>query len=108
MTAVRVQDRSTGAQRTLRARAFVDATYEGDVYASAGAEFRTGRESRAEFDEPHAGHIYMDFRSKTRVGGTGAGDKRLQAYTYRLCLSINRSHRSLRTCSSRSTCGLSP
>ncbi|MGE3313844.1 MAG: FAD-dependent oxidoreductase [Planctomycetaceae bacterium] len=85
---VRVADRSNNQERELPGRVFIDATYEGDLYASAGAGFRFGRESRDEFKEPHAGHIYFDSRTKTFLpGGTGEGDQRLTAYTYRLCLS---------------------
>jgi hypothetical protein len=73
----------------------VDATYEGDLYAAAGADFRIGRESRGDFKEPHAGHIYADYRTEQVIGGTGQGDRRLQAYTYRLCLTADaaNSHR---------------
>jgi hypothetical protein len=85
--AATVRDRATGAARRLAGKIFIDATYEGDLYAAAGAEFRLGRESRDEFDEPHAGHVYFDHRNvKFLPGGTGAGDRRLTAYTYRLCL----------------------
>jgi hypothetical protein len=67
---------------------FVDATYEGDLAAYAGAAYRLGREGRAELDEPHVGIIYLDHRTRALLPGTtGAGDKRLVAYTYRLCLS---------------------
>jgi hypothetical protein len=38
---------------------FVDATYEGDVAALAGVEYRVGRESRTEFNEQHAGKIFV-------------------------------------------------
>jgi hypothetical protein len=48
---------------------------------------RLGRESRAEFDEPHAGVIYFDYQTHEFLpGSTGAGDDGLPAYTYRLCL----------------------
>jgi len=84
-----VRNRDTGEERTLRGSVVVDATYEGDVYASAGAAFRLGREGKKEFGEPHAGHIYLDWRDHHNlVGkGTGGGDDRIPAYTYRLCLS---------------------
>lgn len=69
---------------------FIDATYEGDLLAAAGAEFRLGRESRAEFNEPHAGHIYFDYQNaRILPGSTGEGDARLPAYTYRLCLTTD-------------------
>jgi hypothetical protein len=87
VVAVTVRQRATGGTRRLEGAIFIDATYEGDLYAAAGAEFRLGRESRDEFNEPHAGHVYFDHRNvKFLPGGTGAGDRRLTAYTYRLCL----------------------
>lgn len=89
LVAVELADRDTGRRRTLRATFFTDATYEGDVYAAAGADFRLGREGRDEFGEPHAGHVYFDWRNHQRLGGTGQGDARLPAYTYRLCLATD-------------------
>jgi len=69
---------------------FIDATYEGDLLAAAGAAFRLGRESRDEFNEPHAGHIYFDYQTaRILPGSTGEGDARLPAYTYRLCLTTD-------------------
>ncbi|MBL9214494.1 MAG: FAD-dependent oxidoreductase [Opitutaceae bacterium] len=87
VTAVTVLDRATGELRELRGRAFIDATYEGDLAAAAGAAYRLGREARAEFNELHAGVVYMDYETRTFVAGTtGEGDRRIPAYTYRLCL----------------------
>ena len=88
VVAVTVRDRASGQTRTLRAKVFADATYEGDLLAAAGAEFRLGRESRDEFGEPHAGHIY-NVPGGERIGGTGAGDQRLPAFTFRIPLSSN-------------------
>lgn len=68
LIAVTIRNRETKALRTLKGKVFIDATYEGDVYAAAGAEFRVGRESRQEFGEPHAGHIYCDVKTKQIVG----------------------------------------
>ena len=85
-----IVQRHSGEVRSLTGRVFVDATYEGDLYAAAGAEFRVGRESREEFNEPHAGVIYFDYQTKQFLpGSTGAGDDRLPAYTYRLCLTTD-------------------
>ena len=94
--AVDVVDRRTGEARTLSGHAFVDATYEGDLYAAAGAEYRLGRESREAYGEPHAGVIYYDYQAKRILPGTtGEADGRLPAYTYRLCLTTDaaNSHR---------------
>ncbi|WP_262177517.1 FAD-dependent oxidoreductase [Haloarcula laminariae] len=117
---------------TIAASVFADATYEGDLLATAGAEFRVGRESRSEFNEQFAGKLYtrtrgdryypqeavgegvnpdapadrrgpLDTPPEKRQGpldlvphpagiseiyprSTGQGDDRIQAYSYRLCL----------------------
>ncbi|MCC6265099.1 MAG: FAD-dependent oxidoreductase [Bryobacterales bacterium] len=72
------------ARVRLAATAFVDATYEGDLAAMAGAAFRTGRESRDEYHEPHAGRIYMHFRGEELLpGSTGEADNATQAYCFR-------------------------
>ena len=68
----------------MKAEVFIDATYEGDLAAMAGAPFRTGREGRGEYNEPHAGRIYMRFRdSQLLPGSTGAADNATQAYCFR-------------------------
>jgi hypothetical protein len=88
VAAIRARNRATGAVEEFRARVFIDATYEGDLAAAAGAPYRVGRESRSEYNELHAGVVYQDYETRTFLRGTtGEGDRRLQAYTFRLCLS---------------------
>ncbi len=90
LTSIQLADRNSDATRAVSGRVFLDATYEGDLYAAAGAEFRVGRESRDEFQEPHAGVVYFDYQAqKFLPGTTGMGDDRLPAYTYRLCLTTD-------------------
>ena len=90
VTAITIMDRRSGRATTLQGRVFIDATYEGDLYAAAGADYRLGRESRDAFDEPHAGVVYYDYQEgKFLPGATGAADDRLPAYTYRLCLTTD-------------------
>jgi hypothetical protein len=91
VTGVEIVDRTSGETKTLRGRVTIDATYEGDVYASAGADFRIGREGRSDFGEPHAGEISLDWRHRSGAGSTGSGegDRRLQTYSYRLCLTTD-------------------
>ncbi|TSA31037.1 MAG: FAD-dependent oxidoreductase [Opitutales bacterium] len=87
---IAVVNRRSGDERTLTAKVFIDATYEGDLYAAAGAKFRLGRESRGEFGEPHAGIVYFDYQTHEFLPGTtGAADDSLPAYTYRLCLTTD-------------------
>ncbi|MEZ5400170.1 MAG: FAD-dependent oxidoreductase [Bryobacteraceae bacterium] len=90
VAAVRLTDRSTGDALELRGKVFIDATYEGDLAAAAGARYRLGRESRAEFNELHAGVVYQDYETHAFLTGTtGEGDRRVQAYTFRLCLTTD-------------------
>lgn len=82
-----LKDRITGQEKSIRAEIFIDATYEGDLYAFAGAGFRLGREGRREFGEQHAGRIFFDFNDNNFLeGSTGEADDRIPAYTYRLCM----------------------
>jgi len=90
VSAVTLVDRQSAAVQRIEAGVFIDASYEGDLLATAGAEFRLGRESREEFNEPHAGVISYDYQDHRFLpGSTGEGDDRLPAYTYRLCLSTD-------------------
>lgn len=87
---------------TLTASTFIDATYEGDLMALAGVTYSFGREPEKTFAEPAAGYNqYPSLRSyKTRDSAgrlllginpyrkqaEGSGDRGVQAYTFRLCL----------------------
>ncbi len=90
LKSIEIINRRTGEVRTLNALVFIDASYEGDLYASAGADFFLGRESRQKYNEPHAGVIYFDYNAKKFLpGSTGEADQRLPAYTYRLCMTTD-------------------
>jgi hypothetical protein len=96
---------------TYAGRAFVDATYEGDLMAAAGVSYTVGREANATYGETLNGVQTRNARSHqftNRVspyvvpvdpasgllprvhadgpGEEGSGDHRVQAYNYRLCL----------------------
>jgi hypothetical protein len=97
-----------GSPLQVTARVFIDATYEADFAALAGATLRTGREGRNEFGEPHAGVHYTTIepigpvgeenarllnlhffnRTSRRMfpGSSGRRDAAVQAYTARLIL----------------------
>lgn len=79
----------------------IDASYEGDVAAWAGAPFQLGREPRTPH-EPHAGviftttherHVHQNgfLPSTILPGSTGEGDDRIMAFTCRLSLRYRRS-----------------
>ncbi len=79
--------KNDSSARRLQGKVFIDATYEGDLYAAAGAECRLGRESQEEFHEPHAGVVYFDYQAKKFLPGTtGKASSDLPAFTWRLCL----------------------
>jgi hypothetical protein len=109
----RITSLTTQGGKTYAGRVFIDATYEGDLMAAAGVRYHVGRESKSAYDERwngvqtgvlHHGHHFGamgispyvvpgDARSgvlpriSTAPPGTyGAGDKKVQAYCYRMCL----------------------
>ncbi|MBL8229561.1 MAG: FAD-dependent oxidoreductase [Bryobacterales bacterium] len=96
-------------------RMFLDATYEGDLMATAGVDYAVGRESIRTYDEKWAGvqtgvlhHRHHFGAVKTPIspyvipgdpksgvlpristeppGNYGEGDKKVQAYCFRMCL----------------------
>ncbi len=98
--------------QTFRGQMFIDATYEGDLMAAAGVSYHVGREPQSEYDEKWNGvqvgvlHHDHHFRrpvdpyvvvgdptsgllpriSSDAPGQYGSGDRRVQAYCFRLCL----------------------
>lgn len=50
-----VAEPQRAAALRVTACVFIDASYEGDLMASAGVSYRTGREAATEYDEPFAG-----------------------------------------------------
>ena len=85
---------------------FIDATYEGDLLAKAKVSYTLGREGREQYNESLAGvqahsraHQWtvktlpfaddrrlLPFIQSELASSAGSGDKKLQAYNYRLCL----------------------
>lgn len=106
-----------GPPRVLRAAAFIEAGYEGDLMALAGASWRLGREGRAEYGEPRAGRVFTRWltgtfpraavegrlnivtagatTSEPLPGSTGEGDGNIQSYSFRLCLTDDPANRRL-------------
>lgn len=98
----------------VRAKVFADCSYEGDLVAIAKVPYRVGREARGEFNEPHAGVIFMSpvkaaampelarvaelhhqlklrkfsgFQRIKQPESTGEADGNVQAFNYRTMLS---------------------
>ncbi len=89
---IRVINRDTGTEEVYRGKVFVDATYEGDLAAAAGCEYRLGREGASEFNEPMAGRLYKAWGGPVGEGSTGLADNAVQAYNFRLCLTKDKSN----------------
>ena len=64
---------------------FIDASYEGDLAAAAGAPYRVGRESTREYGERMAGVLYMH-NGKILPGSTGEADHRVQCANFRITM----------------------
>lgn len=107
----RIASIRTEGGATYIGKAFIDATYEGDLLAAAGVSYEIGREANAKFGETLNG-IQVARSTKNQLpsgidpyvvkgdpssgllpgvnpnagGGDGAGDDRLQTYNYRMVL----------------------
>lgn len=81
-----VTNLETNATEVLRARYFIDASYEGDLIAAAGIPYVVGREAASQYNEPGAGRVYKLWGGQEGPGSTGYADNAVQAYNYRMCL----------------------
>jgi hypothetical protein len=101
--------------KTYAGKMFIDASYEGDLMAAAGADYHVGREAMATYNEKWAGiqtgvlhHRHHFGAVKTPIspyrvpgdpmsgvlpristeppGPYGEADKKIQAYCFRMCL----------------------
>lgn len=92
---------------------FIDATYEGDLMALAGVKYHVGREANSVYNETYNGVQLNVFQhghhfakkvspyivdndansgllpeiSAEKIAENGTGDKKIQAYCFRMCLS---------------------
>lgn len=106
----------------IKGKVFLDCTYEGDLFALAGVPFMLGREDNSKFNETLNGfqlptyqkqsgwHQFPDDVSPYKKAGdpksgllygisadkpsaVGTGDKRMQAYNFRICLTDSAENR---------------
>ena len=108
----RIRSVTTISGKRFTGRIFVDATYEGDLMAAAGVSYHVGREANSVYNERfngvqkdvrHHGHYFPMPISPYLIPGdpssglaprvhgddpveNGEGDKRIQAYCFRMCL----------------------
>jgi hypothetical protein len=106
----------------VSAKEFLDCTYEGDLMAMAGVSYIVGREDNKDYNETidgfqlpqyhkqSGGHQFPDSVSPYKIPGdpssgllwgissnspspTGSGDKKIQAYNFRICLTDSAANR---------------
>ncbi len=103
---------ANGAVVKVTAKMFIDCTYEGDLMAKAGVSYTVGREANSVYNETYNGvqlldgHQFPDGMDPYKTPGDpnsgllwgisaaglqpqGSGDKQVQAYNYRICLTNN-------------------
>lgn len=87
---IRIINRENDAEEIYSASVFVDATYEGDLAAAAGAPYMLGREGADEYGEPCAGKFYQRWDAPVdEYYSTGQADNAIQSYNYRLPLTTD-------------------
>lgn len=118
----RIASFKTLSGKQYTGRMFIDATYEGDLMAAAGVQYTVGREAQSVYSEQwngvqtgvlHHRHHFGAVKEKIspyvvpgdpqsgvlpRIstappGKYGEGDKKVQAYCYRLCLTQHEPNR---------------
>ena len=99
---------------SVRGTTFIDASYEGDLFALAKVPYRVGREARDEYGEPHAGKVFVNIdghrpesviKEGVNIRAYGArqgsvdpsspfsADGAVQAYNYRFCVTSDPENR---------------
>lgn len=111
ITVVNLENKKAQAIK-IRAKAFIDCTYEGDLMAKAGVSYFVGREDNSVYNEtlsgvqllkqhqlpdgvdpyiekgnPSSGLLWGISNEKLKPNGTG--DKKVQAYNFRIALTNN-------------------
>ena len=110
---------TTLSGKTFNGKMFIDATYEGDLMAAAGVSYTVGREANSQYGEQwngvetgvfQHGHYFksnidayktpgdsssglLPLISPDPPGVKGEGDKKVQAYCFRMCLTNNPDNR---------------
>ena len=119
ISALLLQDDSTGRSVEVSGKVFIDASYEGDLLRLSGASWTVGREANSTYDEQHAGVQAWPFPgsdsgqifppaenytvdpyvrgSTTLLPGVngiglapaGSADEKIMSYNFRVCLTDN-------------------
>lgn len=118
IVSINIEPTETASQqpKTVTAKQFIDCTYEGDLMAQAGVRFTVGREANSQYNETWNGVQLLDKHQfpdgvdpyvipgnpssgllygidTTTLAPNGSGDRAVQAYNYRMCLTDNPANR---------------
>ena len=103
---------ASSTNKIITAKMFIDCSYEGDLMAKVNVRYTVGREDNSIYNETYNGvqvmetHQFPDSISPYKIPGdstsgllwgisnhkllpTGTGNKMVQAYNYRICLTNN-------------------
>jgi hypothetical protein len=88
-------DDPEGRRLKVKARTFIDCTYEGDLADRAGVPSRVGREGKEEFGESKAGIHYMNWRTGEEIITPQSGEPSIgiQAFCARSIVTDDPDHR---------------
>lgn len=117
-TGDRIDSITMESGKVFAGKMFIDATYEGDLLAAAGVSYHVGREANSVYGETLNGvqkklmktHLFVRPVDPYQVpgdpasglvagvhadppGGEGEGDKRIQAFNFRMCMSNDERNR---------------
>ena len=114
ITSIKLENTAKMCGRTnIKAKVFIDCSYEGDLMARSGVEYVVGREPNSKYNETWNGvqmlqnHQFPDGVdpyvekgnpesgllwgiSPAMMAETGSGDNMVQAYNYRICLTTDK------------------
>lgn len=116
LVSIRLENTIEKRIATVNAKVFIDCSYEGDLMARAGVSYAVGREANATYGETFNGVQLMNGHQmppgidpykikgdvtsgllwgigKGTLAETGSGDKKVQAYNFRICLTSNPENR---------------
>ena len=117
---ITLEDSMTPSKKTnqvVEAKVFIDCTYEGDLMAKAGVSYTVGREDNKVYNETYNGvqlprhhHFKPNVKvdpyvipgkkssgllfgiTKEKLAAIGTGDKKVQAYNFRICLTNDKNN----------------
>ena len=115
ITAITLENPANKSKGSVKAKVFIDCSYEGDLMAKAGVSYTVGREANSTYNETFNGvqlmngHQLPEGIDPYKIRGDassgllwginsgkllekGSGDKKVQAYNFRICLTNNPSN----------------